>query len=433
MKLLAVSNGHGEDMIAVRILEQLQQLPNPPQLAALPLVGEGHAYRQRDLPIVSTVQQMPSGGFVYMDKRQLWRDLQGGLLSLTGKQIQALRHWAQEGGKILAVGDILPLLLAWLSGADYAFVGTAKSEYYLRDETDWLPSTSKLERWLGSFYYPWERGLLSCDRCQAVFPRDSLTAQSLRHYGIPAHDLGNPMMDGLDCPERIALPLSSPSPSPAPSPSPRLTVLLLPGSRSPEAEANWHIILQALPSVHHAFAHQPLLFLLALAPGLNRDRFLDCLLSQEWQAVLPRSEGSLMDSLINPLISIDPDALTYALGNRRLIITQNAYAPCLQIAQMAIALAGTATEQFVGLGKPAITLSGEGPQFTATFAEAQTRLLGCSVVWLQTPGSVGVAMKNLWNDPKKRAEIFLNGQKRMGKPGAALRIAQALQTTLLQN
>lgn len=414
MKLLAVSNGHGEDLIAVRILEQLLQLPNPPELAALPLVGEGHRYSQLKVPLIGEVQPMPSGGFVYMDKRQLWRDLQGGLLGLTGQQFRAIRQWGRDGGKILAVGDILPLLFAWLSGADYAFVGTAKSEYYLRDEIGWLVSTSKFEQWLGSFYYPWEQWLMRRDRCRAVFPRDSLTYQSLVQRSIPAHDLGNPMMDGLDCPEIAALPAQPEG----------LTVLLLPGSRSPEAERNWQTILRAIPSVYEAFDRQPILFLLALDPRLKRDRFVESLHEQGWQAVLSPHQ----DSLTN----IDPQSLTFILGNQRLIIAQNAYAYCLQTSQMAIAMAGTATEQFVGLGKPAIALRGAGPQFNETFAQAQTRLLGCSVVFVREPESVGAVMKEIWNNPKKRDEILINGQKRMGKPGAARRIAQTLQATVLK-
>ena len=46
MKILCLSNGHGEDAIAVRILEQLQLQSDTLELAALPLVGEGHAYTQ---------------------------------------------------------------------------------------------------------------------------------------------------------------------------------------------------------------------------------------------------------------------------------------------------------------------------------------------------------------------------------------------------
>ena len=133
-KLLVLSNGHGEDTIAVRIMEQLQQSIPSLELLALPLVGDGYAYRRANFSLLCPSQAMPSGGFVYMDSRELWRDLQGGLLQLTLAQFQSIKQWSKEGGKILAVGDILPLFFAWISGAEYAFVGTAKSEYYLRDE-----------------------------------------------------------------------------------------------------------------------------------------------------------------------------------------------------------------------------------------------------------------------------------------------------------
>ena len=39
-------------------------------------------------------------------------------------------------------------------------------------------------------------------------------------------------------------------------------------------------------------------------------------------------------------------------------------------------MAGTATEQAIGLAKPVIQIEGKGPQFTKPFAEAQRRLLG---------------------------------------------------------
>ena len=40
MKILCLSNGHGEDVIAVRIIRELQQQPNPPEIAALPLLAQ---------------------------------------------------------------------------------------------------------------------------------------------------------------------------------------------------------------------------------------------------------------------------------------------------------------------------------------------------------------------------------------------------------
>lgn len=55
------------------------------------------------------------------------------------------------------------------------------------------------------------------------------------------------------------------------------------------------------------------------------------------------------------------------------------FADCLHVCVGGLAMAGTATEQLVGLGKPVVTIPGQGPQFNFRFAEAQQRLLGKSV------------------------------------------------------
>jgi uncharacterized protein (TIGR03492 family) len=411
-KILVLSNGHGEDIIAVRILEQLKRYPDPPKLAALPIVGEGHAYSQLAIPIIGTVQQMPSGGFIYMDRRQLWRDLQGGLLQLTIAQYQAARKWGKSGGKILAVGDIVPLFIAWLSGADYAFVGTAKSDYYLRDEREWLPKTSVLERWCGSIYFPWERWLMKHSRCQAVFPRDTLTAEILQRFSIPAFDLGNPMMDGIETIKNSKLE----------SKNEILAILLLPGSRLPEAGKNWQKILASAGEIVNLFSDKSVVFIAAIAPALSLQPFQEILLSQGW-ILQP------LESLSLPIS--DAQAVAFTHNGGTLILTKQTYSDCLQIAHLAIAMAGTATEQFVGLGKPAIIIPGEGPQFTAVFAEAQTRLLGCSVTLVEQPQQVAGAIQLLLQDTKRLQEIAKNGRRRMGKSGAAARIANCLQEKLL--
>ena len=112
------------------------------------------------------------------------------------------------------------------------------------------------------------------------------------------------------------------------------------------------------------------------------------------------------------------------------MLTQNAYQECLTLADIAIAMAGTATEQFVGLGKPVITMPGEGPQFTYAFAEAQTRLLGCSVILVEQPEQVGEKIKDILNNPQQMQRITVNGKQRMGNSGAAFRIAQHLTEIL---
>jgi uncharacterized protein (TIGR03492 family) len=411
MKLLVLSNGHGEDVIAVRIIEKLRKRIDRLEVSALPIVGRGNAYIRSQIQIVGRVKQMPSGGFIYMDGRQLWRDMQGGLLKLTFEQDRLVRTWGKTGGCILAVGDIVPLLFAWRSKANYAFVGTAKSEYYLRDERGWLNRTSAIERWLGSVYLPWERFLLGNSRCKAVFPRDTLTTQVLQQLSIPAFDLGNPMMDGI---------ISSESTDAKNDRKP--IVLLLPGSRMPEAQSNWQKILEAIESMMSFYGETDLLFLAAIDSGCNLDPFQKHLLDRNWTL-------KKIDSIALPVK--DARAIAFTNKNANLILTQNAYSDCLVASDLAIAMAGTATEQFVGLGKPVFCFPGEGPQFTYAFAEAQTRLLGKSVILVDRPDLIGGAIASVLNNCDRMQQIAENGKKRMGTPGAASRISECLIEKLL--
>jgi uncharacterized protein (TIGR03492 family) len=424
-KLLCLSNGHGEDAIAIRILRQLQHHPDSPKLAALPIVGEGQAYIQQGIPLIGTAKIMPSGGFVYMDGQQLWRDLQGGLLQLLWKQFKIVRAWGKQGGAVLAVGDIVPLLLAWLSGANYAFVGTAKSEYYLRDEASVLPRSSwwddRLQIWSGSVYYPWERWLMSHPRCKAVFPRDPLTAKRLQQWPIPAFDMGNPMMDDLE--PGISPPRFYGLEAIKQEQARSLTITLLPGSRAPEVYANWQLILEAVSGLIETFWGQSVLFLGAIAPSLSLDPLRQSLEAQGWRQ---STEGTEFKGPIS-----DPTAIIFTQQKATLILTQKAFGDCLHSSDLAIAMAGTATEQFVGLGKPAIAIPGSGPQFNPTFAEAQSRLLGPSLIVVNRPQEVALVIQSLLRDPDRLQLIVENGTRRMGKPGAARRIANCLMEKLV--
>jgi uncharacterized protein (TIGR03492 family) len=442
LRLLCLSNGHGEDIITVRIVQELQQICPNLDIAALPIVGEGKAYTQLGIPLIGTVKTMPSGGFIYMDGRQLLGDLQGGLLQLTWNQLRAIRQWVKGRGDnsiqnslfkiqnsklisspalfpdsrlltpdslVLAVGDLVPLLFAWWSGANYAFVGTAKSEYYVRDENGVLPGRSpfaRLEHWSGSIYHPWERYLISHRRCQAVFPRDSLTTKILQQFGVPAFDLGNPMMDRLE-PTQPVLEETS-----------QLKILLLPGSRPPEAYRNWELMLQAVTDLMVALSDRPLVFLAAIAPNLDLEPFCQSLVNTGFSHA-PLDKGGWGDLP-------DANTLTFQQDRASIILSQHAYNDCLHQAQIAIAMAGTATEQFIGLGKPAIIIPGQGPQFTYAFAEAQSRHLGESIILVQNPHQVANAIASLLSHPERVQIIAENGICRMGKPGAARRIAECL-------
>jgi uncharacterized protein (TIGR03492 family) len=437
LRLLVLSNGHGEDGIAVRILHELQQQSHPPEIFALPLVGEGSAYQRLDIPLIGSVRTMPSGGFLYMDSKQLVRDVKGGLLQLTLSQIKAVRRWVNTQKKlgnkaaILAVGDIVPLLFACSSGAKYAFIGTAKSEYYVRDEGGELKRTNKGAYWenfSGSVYHPWERWLMSRKGCQAVFPRDSLTTEVLKQWrSIPAVNAGNPMMDGLE-PSFPTHRFYSTDAEHQEMVRPMI-VTLLPGSRAPEAYANWDNIMVGVSAIMGLFQERDfvghtsgsVVFLGAIANSLDCKLLSQTVKSQGWRHV-PNSES--------PIKLPDSECLTFKQKNAYFVFTQNSYNDCLHLADFAIATAGTATEQFVGLGKPAITIAGEGPQFNPGFAEAQSRLLGISVTLVEQAADVGAAVRSLLANPDRFHIIAENGFQRMGNPGAARRIAECLRDRL---
>ncbi|BAC90881.1 lipid-A-disaccharide synthase-related protein [Gloeobacter violaceus] len=374
-RLLCLSNGHGEDLIATRIAEAL--LAYDIEVLALPIVGEGQAYRALGMEIVGPTRTMPSGGFIYMDVRELWKDVRGGLGKLTLEQWRTLRRLAPGCDLVLAVGDVVVLTLAYLTGAPYAFVGTAKSDYYqLGRPSDYTP----LERWL-----------MTRPACLASYVRDRLTAENLGRWVPRATYLGNPMMDRLEPTTTLAIPEGA------------LVVLLLPGSRPPEAYRNLARMLEVVERLGEV-PDRPVHVLCARAGSLE-DAGIGAHLPAGW-----RLEGALLRR-----------------ADLAVHLERGRFAECLHRAQLAIAMAGTATEQCVGLGKPVFTMPGEGPQFTYRFAEAQTRLLGESVQLVSGgPETLARRIQQVIGDAELCERIRRNGIERMGSPGAADRIAEHL-------
>lgn len=397
MEILCISNGHGEDIIAARICMELEKLGF--KAIALPMVGMGHAYTKASISIVEQVTQaMPSGGFVRMDSRQLARDVKSGLVGLTRKQLGFVWKWSRDrrNGKrlILAVGDIVPLLFAWLpaklGGCDYAFVATAKSEYYWRDRKSCLPDVKK--PFGGSIFFPWERALMNSDRCKAIFVRDLLTAEILnRDFKLPAIYLGNSMMDGLE-PKGIDFGIGEDE----------WVVAILPGSRSPEAYENWMTLMLCAQVVSRTIPHN-VHFLVAIAPDLDLEIIGQSIIQKGWLRL---------------------DETTFKVQNARLILLKEGFGDCLHQCHLGLAMAGTATEQLVGLGKPVITIAGNGPQFTRKFAEEQADLLGCSINLIDKPAQVADVLHEILQDSDYFQEVVRNGEERMGQAGASARIAK---------
>jgi uncharacterized protein (TIGR03492 family) len=248
-----------------------------------------------------------------------------------------------------------------------------------------------------------------------VFPRDHLTSERLQQWPIPVFDVGNPMMDYLEPQGKLPLQRLEVNST--------LKILLLPGSRPPEAYANWALLLVAISGLLLSFESSPregLLFLGAIAPSLDLQAFHPALYTHGWHRQ-PEKQMTTAATL-----------QTFTQAQTTLLLTQGAFNDCVHLADLAIAMAGTATEQCVGLGKPVITVPGRGPQFTAAFAKAQARFLGPSVTPVTQPHQVPAAIQNLSLQPERQRAWQHNGLLRMGEPGAAGRIAAWLQQELLQ-
>ena len=134
--LLAICNGHGEDLITLRILEAIhQQEPRLP-LDVLPLVGQGRAFEgaigEGWLQRIGPSAALPSGGFSNQSLSGMISDITAGLPLLSWHQWRLVRRRARKGQMLLAVGDLLPLLMAHCSGAIFGFIGTPKSDYTWR-------------------------------------------------------------------------------------------------------------------------------------------------------------------------------------------------------------------------------------------------------------------------------------------------------------
>ena len=408
LRLLVLSNGHGEDLIALRVVEALLRRRPTLAVAVLPLVGEGQAFAAAEtagsLHRVGPRRSLPSGGFSNQSLRGLASDLAAGLPLLSWRQMQLVRRWGQAGDPILAVGDLLPLLLAWAGGGPYGFLGTPKSDHTWASAppAGWgrSPLADGYHRLKGSEWDPWEWALMARPRCRLVAVRDPRTAAGLRRHGVAATAPGNPMMDGFH-----ATPLP-------PWLAGQRRLLLLPGSRLPEALGNLERLLQGLPR-----GGEPITALLAtgsrpdpptLEPLLRRNGF-------EPTAIPPGSGA----------------ALACRRGNLGLLLGPGRFGDWAGWAELGLATAGTATEQLVGLGVPALSLPGPGPQFKAGFARRQSRLLGGAVLPCHSPRELEERLLALFADPLERERLGRIGRQRMGAPGGSAALAAAIDAALL--
>lgn len=177
-RILFLTNGHGEDQTAARIIKNL---PQGFDISVYPLVGEGLEFKNLYVKVLEPRRALPGGGFSLRNFWTLPKDLFYGLFTLFHSQMKRLFSLRGQFDLVIAIGDFVPIVGALFTKTPFIFVGVNKSEYYHS---------------LGFNYTFFEKYILK-KYAKIVYARDEITAESLKDYGINAIYAGNPLMDGL--------------------------------------------------------------------------------------------------------------------------------------------------------------------------------------------------------------------------------------------
>jgi uncharacterized protein (TIGR03492 family) len=398
-KVLFISNGHGEDLNAIQIVKALRQQQPQVEIGAMPIVGQGNAYRNLHVNIIGPTEHLPSGGFVYNDRLKLLEDIRSGLFTLLWRQIQSIRRYGRDCEAILAIGDVVVLIGAYLTGRPYMAFIVSSSAYYenrmkFPQPTEWL---------------------LKSNRCQQIFTRDRYTAELLNKQGYDkAMFVGFPAMDALEITGKD-LQLSPDLP----------LVALLPGSRLPEAGTNLQLLLDLAIATTSLFPNG-IQFCAAITPNL----------------CLPDVSGivTLQQVAEQRGWEYHPTGhLTHPIHQIKLRCIYDAFGDILHQCDLVAGMAGTAIEQAVGLGKPIIQIPGAGPQFTYAFAEAQMRLLGSSIQTIgtkpataETITQAAQAIQHTLADKEYLQQCRENGLERIGCAGGGNAMARIFADRFLK-
>lgn len=374
MRVLFVSNGHGEVAIAARIAAEIHKID--PRITGDHLALVGDFDHPSVLRNVGPRQTMPSGGLIAMGNvRNIARDLGAGLLPHTARQWRFLGAVRGDYAAVVAVGDVFALAMALHAGAGKTvFVGTAKSVH--------VASYGRVEEWL-------------IRKADAVFVRDEATARALREHDVAAH-AANVIVDLQESLDLGAL-------------SGRFSPMmgLFPGSRAGAYDDA--VFLAAV--VRRVAASQPGAGgVLSIAPGLDEATFRAAFQRDGWRVVpsaQPQEPFTLMD------------------GVREIVRAwRGPLGAILACAAIVLGQAGTANEAAAAAGIPVVAFDRSGRRET-WYRRRQTGLLGDAL--LMAPGdaaAAAAAVTSLLRDNERRSRMSRIGRERMGPPGGALMIAQ---------
>lgn len=404
--LLIISNGHGEDIIALEIIKRFLKKIKIKRIEVMPLVGNGKVFdciKSKNFSKIGYLKELPSGGFSNQSLKGFFLDLFEGFLVDTFKNFLIVRGKSKDHYKIIAVGDLLPLFFAWSSKCEFSFIGTPKSDHTWSDGPGWLLSDF-YHKFKGSEWDPWEVFLMRSIRCKSLIMRDDLTANNLNKKMISAKYFGNPMMDFVDEKnEKITNIIMF------------KRLILIIGSRFPEALNNLDIFLNCLEDLKLS---NDLIILLPLSINANVFQIKSHL----------KNNGYFKENNVQFMIGEDS---VWKNKDKYILLGKSIFDKWANMAYVGLSNAGTATEQITGLGVPSISLPGSGPQFTKSFAKRQSRLLGGAVLVCDNKKTLLDNLDILLNKKDYRLKQVKIGMQRMGKSGASKKIVEYINLSLL--
>jgi hypothetical protein len=222
-------------------------------------------------------------------------------------------------------------------------------------------------------YGPFERRILR--GAARVFVRDAATAQDLRRHGVRAEAPGNVIVDLL----------------------------------ATDARVEWRAPLR-----------------LALLPGSRERAYADALRLAEVVAAL-RARGAQPDAVLSVAPNLSVDRFAPALERGDLRAWTGPFGALLHGATLAIGQSGTANEAAAAEGVPVVALELDDARRETWYRKRQRGLLGEALLMVPgEPAAAADAVAALLADDVRRARMSAAGRDRMGGPGGARAIAQAV-------
>ena len=395
-RILVISNGHGEDLSGCLLAKQLIELGN--KVDALPIVGHGNNYLKANIRIMGKTRLFATGGLGYNSLKGRLDDLVNGQIIYFFKKLFLIYSLRKKYDYLLIVGDIVPILFAWFSQKKYFLYLVAYSSHYE-----------------GKLKLPWPcKYFLKSKNLKKIYARDLLTADDLTNQlKRKVNFFGNPFMDEFLQYKNI-------------SNNTKNSFLLLPGSRIPEMERNFNIMLDLLENLSDLKIFKDFSFEFALVDSFSKKKIEKILDHRNWEFCHN---------------NVNKDNIIYKFKSIKINLIWNSFEKLLINSDVVISMSGTAAEQAVGLAKPVIQIEGSGPQFTRSFAYAQRRLLGeyvfCATNYKTKEQQIKETINIILNiiyllklDGKFLSHCKNNAILRIGEIGACLKISRNILDSL---